>query len=254
MIKVKKITYPAFTGEEIRRLYVYLPTGYEYEKDRRYPVLYMFDGHNVFFDDDATYGKSWGLGQFLDRNDVPLIVVALECHHGENFERLYEYCPFSFEHKAFGKIEGYGRDTFDYFVNALKPMIDRRYRTFKEREYTYIAGSSMGGLMALYGVLEYRQYYSKAAALSPAIFLCYDQIKKLTAATQAGKDTTIYMDFGSEEIKGEGGNLKRFGEFGTLLMKKEIFLTQRIVPCGEHSEASWERQLPFVIETLMYEQ
>ncbi len=52
--------YPAVNGEEERRAYVYLPTMYEADPDRRYPVLYMFDGQNVFFDSDATYGKSWG--------------------------------------------------------------------------------------------------------------------------------------------------------------------------------------------------
>ena len=61
MIKKWSIRYPAVGGEEERRAYVYLPTMYEADPDRRYPVLYMFDGQNVFFDEDATYGKSWGV-------------------------------------------------------------------------------------------------------------------------------------------------------------------------------------------------
>ena len=54
MIKKWSIRYPAVGGEEERRAYVYLPTMYEADPDRRYPVLYMFDGQNVFFDEDAT--------------------------------------------------------------------------------------------------------------------------------------------------------------------------------------------------------
>ena len=60
MVQKWNVTIPELTGEEARGVYVYLPEGYEWERERRYPVLYMFDGHNVFFDSDATYGKSWG--------------------------------------------------------------------------------------------------------------------------------------------------------------------------------------------------
>ena len=64
MIKKWSVSYPAVNGTEQRRVYVYLPTMYEAEPDRRYPVLYMFDGQNVFFDEDATYGKSWGMADY----------------------------------------------------------------------------------------------------------------------------------------------------------------------------------------------
>ena len=91
MIKKWSIRYPAVGGEEERRAYVYLPTMYEADPDRRYPVLYMFDGQNVFFDEDATYGKSWGVADYLDYTDTPLIVAAVECNAGANNERLVEY-------------------------------------------------------------------------------------------------------------------------------------------------------------------
>ena len=74
MIKKWSVSYPAVNGTEQRRVYVYLPTMYEAEPDRRFPVLYMFDGQNVFFDEDATYGKSWGVADYLDYTDTPLIV------------------------------------------------------------------------------------------------------------------------------------------------------------------------------------
>ena len=70
MIKKWSVSYPAVNGTEQRRVYVYLPTMYEADPDRRYPVLYMFDGQNVFFDEDATFGKSWGLANYLDYTDT----------------------------------------------------------------------------------------------------------------------------------------------------------------------------------------
>ena len=74
-----KVTIPQLTGDEERNAYVYLP-----DEENRYPVLYMFDGQNLFEDEEATYGKSWGLKDFLEENQVPLIVAAVECnHHGE---------------------------------------------------------------------------------------------------------------------------------------------------------------------------
>ena len=82
MVKKWSVSYPAVNGTEQRRVYVYLPTMYEAEPDRRYPVLYMFDGQNVFFDEDATFGKSWGVADYLDYTDTPLIVAAVECNAG----------------------------------------------------------------------------------------------------------------------------------------------------------------------------
>ena len=66
MVKTWNITIPELTGREKRRAYLYLPTMYREQPRRRFPVLYMFDGHNVFFDSHATHGKSWG----LDRKSV----------------------------------------------------------------------------------------------------------------------------------------------------------------------------------------
>lgn len=252
MILVRNITYPAFTGKEKRKLYIYLPLGYEYEPDSFYPVLYMFDGHNCFYDDDATFGKSWGVGKYLDEIRCPLIVVGLESHRGCNNERLSEYSPYDFYEEGVGNIYGCGKETMDYIVHQLKPYVDKRFRTLRGREHTFIAGSSMGGLMACYAALRYNRYFSKAAALSPAIFLNFNKMKKLVKNSEAGSDTTIYLDFGSDEINSEGGTLEGFAEFGACLMRKGIAVNQRIVPGGDHSEASWERQLPIVIDTLMY--
>ena len=74
MVKKWSVSYPAVNGVEQRRVYVYLPTMYEADPERRYPVLYMFDGQNVFFDADATYGKSWGVADYLDYTDTPLSI------------------------------------------------------------------------------------------------------------------------------------------------------------------------------------
>ena len=142
----------------MRTIHVYLPVNYN-ESQEQYPVMYMFDGHNLFFDEDATYGKSWGLKDFLDNYDKKLIIVGIECNH-EGHERLNEFSPYTYENSFFGFIEGKGQQLMDWVIQELKPMIDKKYRTYPFRECNAVGGSSMGGLMALYTVIKYNQYFS----------------------------------------------------------------------------------------------
>ena len=78
MVKKWNVTIPRLSGHAERRVYLYLPQSYIEEPDRRYPVMYMFDGHNVFFDSDATYGKSWGMNHYMEASQKQLIIVAVE--------------------------------------------------------------------------------------------------------------------------------------------------------------------------------
>ena len=252
MIKKWTIRYPAVNGEEDRRMYVYLPTMYEADPDRRYPVLYMFDGQNVFFDADATYGKSWGMADYLDYTDTPLIVAAIECNAGPNNERLVEYSPYRFDDPTYGHFDGRGRETLDWFVREFKPTIDANFRTQPDRSHTFIGGSSMGGLMSLYALLAYNDIFGRAAALSPSLWVAPAALMNLTARTKLAPGTVLYMDYGSKEMGNHDGMRKGFGEMCNKIFARGIHLTARIVPGGTHSEASWEKQLPFVFHTLMY--
>lgn len=253
MIKTWRVKIPALTGSKMRRAYVYLPQGYKNDRRTRYPVLYMFDGHNVFWDDHATYGKSWGVGKYLDEHKIPLIVVAVECNHGLNGERLEEYSPFDFDDAHFGPHEGKGKLTMDWYVNYLKPLIDKRYRTLPDRAHTFIMGSSMGGLMSLYALLQYNHVFGGAAALSPSLWVSPKGIREMIRTLPLDKDTVLYMDYGEQELAAHKGMRQVFPAAAMALQKRGVLLTQRIVPGGEHCEACWEKQLHFAIGTLMYD-
>ena len=252
MVRKWNITIPELTGDEERRLYVYLPKSYQTNRRRRYPVLYMFDGHNLFFDADATYGKSWGLKKYLEKTRAELIVVGIECNHSPDDGRLKEYSPFTFE-KDGEVLQGLGRVTMEWMVNELKPFIDDHFRTLREREHTYIGGSSMGGLMSLYGVLRYNRVFSKAAALSPSVWIAPEKMFRMIKNARLKGDTVIYMDYGSEEFRNHEGMEELFKTTVERLMDRHIYVTSRVVPHGSHTEANWEKQLPFVINTLLYE-
>ena len=247
MIDKFLIDFPAVNGMEKRAAYVYVP-----DKKGRFPVLYMFDGHNVFFDEDATYGKCWGMLGFLQKHKIPLIVAAVECNHGANNERLREYSPFTFTNEKLGKIEGCGKTTMEWYIKTFKPLVDKNYPTLRGRDNTFIAGSSMGGLMSLYAVTQYNRIFSKAACLSPSIWFASKKLDDMIRQSTIREGTVIYMDYGSNEMRHHKNMASRFCKVTSLLLQKGVYLNSRIVPRGDHCEASWEKQLPFFIKTLLY--
>lgn len=252
MIHKWELTIPELTGDTPRRAYVYLPGWWTEDSDERFPVLYMFDGHNVFYDEDATYGKSWGLGEYLEYTDTPLIVAAVECNRDPNNGRLSEYSPYTFRYNSRQRILGRGKLTMDWLTQVFKPEIDREFPTLPDRDNTFIAGSSMGGLMSLYALLEYNTIFSRAAALSPSLWVAPGKVEGLIRSSCLAPGTTLYMDYGSQELANHDQMLRNLGKAARLLLEKGIFLDFRIVPNGDHSEASWERQIPFFINTLLY--
>ena len=249
VVKKWKVKIPQLSGEAERRAYIYLPASYRKEPEKRYPVMYMFDGHNVFFDADATFGKSWGMYDYLKKNKNELIVVAVECNHEGN-RRLVEYSPMSYENSAMGKIKGKGSIMLNWMVNYLKPYIDKEYRTLTDRKNTIICGSSMGGLMALYGAVSYNRYFQRAACLSPSLWVNDGAVLELIAKARISRDTCIYMDYGSEEMFNHAANAAALTSTSHLLLNKHVNLAFRIVPGGTHSEASWEKQIPVFMECL----
>ena len=249
MVKKWNVTIPKLTGDKERRAYIYLPASYEKEKNRRYPVMYMFDGHNVFFDTDATYGKSWGMNKYMVQSAKELIIVAVECNHEGN-SRLQEYSPINFENATLGRIRGKGRVYMNWLVGTLKPYIDANYRTLPDRLNTIIAGSSLGGLMALYGACVYNHVFQRAACLSPSLWVSPGKVLEMIARAHIRRDTCIYMDYGSEEMFNHAANAEALISTSHLLLTKRVNLAFRIVPGGTHSEASWEQQIPIFMDCL----
>ena len=255
MVDIFNIKIPQLTEEEERRAYVYVPDNVE---GKRYPVLYMFDGQNLFYDELASFGKSWGLLKYLEKNKVPLIVAAADCNfHREDHPyggRFSEYSPFSFEHAMIGKICGRGKITMDWLSKEFKPYIDEHYPTLPDREHTFVAGSSMGGLMTLYAVLEYNEVFSRGASVSPAVYFTYEEVRAMIQNAEVKPDTVLYMDAGEKEFSEKLPMYEgEWREMVSLLLEKKILLVSRVVPNGIHSEVSWEKQLPFILGTLLYE-
>lgn len=250
MIRIKKIQIPELPTKEPRRLYVSLPQDYA-ASDRHYPVLYMFDGHNVFYNSHATYGKSWGMKEYLTRSRLPLIVVAVACNT-EGDRRINEYAPWDLDLPRLGQLEGQGRITMDWMTGPLKQLIDRKYRTLPDRENTLIAGSSMGGLMSLYAVTEYNHVFSRAAALSPSIWAGQQHLHELLSHTPLQSSTRVYMDIGTGEVQpDEWGRMAELFETAAELTRAGACVAARVVPGAIHNEAAWEKRIPVFMEYLL---
>ncbi|MBQ5952206.1 MAG: alpha/beta hydrolase [Lachnospiraceae bacterium] len=248
MIEVKMIQIPGLPTKNPRRLYVSLPRDYD-KTDERYPVVYMFDGHNVFYDRHATYGRSWGMRAYLNRAKRRFIVVGVECNPEGN-ERLSEYSPWDFDAWDLGLIEGRGRQTMDWFAHVLKPEIDAGYRTLPDREHTMIAGSSMGGLMAVWAAVAYNGVYGKAASLSPCLFLHEDRIADLIKSSSLQKPTRIYMDYGSAETEEQPGDWALMFRTAALLSEAGAYTAARVIQGAQHNEAAWEKRIPVFMDFL----
>lgn len=234
-----------------RTLHLYLPDDYAFS-DERYPVMYMFDGHNLFFDSDATYGKSWGMKNFLDYWDKKIIVAGIECSHEGN-ARLTEYCPYYWNSGWAGEVFGTGEDTMRWMVDELKPLIDSEYRTWPHREATGIGGSSMGGLMALYAGICHNDVYSKMACVSSAISFCGRELRDAIASHPLNPDSRFFLSWGGRETRSAKGRaiMKSCNKsMNDRLYKKGCSPYMFYQQDGGHCEADWERQVPLFMNWL----
>lgn len=249
MVIRKKVTIPTLTGDKERTAYVYLPVGYDEKDEKRYPVLYMFDGHNLFTDEEATFGKCWGLEEYMDSTKTQLIIVGVECNH-EGDMRLSEYSPVSFTFHG-RKVVGRGKKYMDWLTGDFKSQIDSDYKTLPDRQNTYIAGSSMGGLMTIYALAKYGKYFSKGAALSPSLWVEEGEIPAFLQNAKYKKGTALFMSYGGKEFGNHSPQKALFYKAFELFAEKGVAVTAKVVPNGTHCEACWEREIPHFMGVLL---
>ena len=247
MIQTFDLTIPELSGVELRRAYVWLPDAYDGDPDARFPVLYMFDGQNGFFDEDASFGTSWRMYDYLNAGQPDVIVAAVSC---SQTGRMAEYSPFSHENGDAGHVNARGRSTMEWLLGEFKPSIDAQYRTLPDRDNTLIAGSSMGGLMSLYAALDYNGAFSRAACLSPSLWVHPRKSLRMIERARIAPDTCIYFDYGTQEMGNHPKNTEVLCAACSALLHKGVDLTFRLVPGGTHSEESWAQRVPVMMKCL----
>jgi len=223
-----------------RRVWIYVPVAKPLH-ETRFPVLYMHDGQNVF-EDTSSFSGEWGVDEFLDSSHLrECIVVAID--NGAN-KRLNEYNPY--DHDRFGK--GEGDEYVDFIVKTLKPFIDKNYQT--QRSRSYIAGSSMGGLISMYAAMKYPKVFAGAGVFSPAFWTApkiFEDIKRKSKKIKAN----IFFYAGKQESDQMVTDiLKAFQNLAAKKSKAKIKIVIRDE--GKHNEATWRKEFPSGFAWMLY--
>lgn len=194
------ISHSEFKSEVLnnsRTVLVYLPPGYDEDDEKRYPVLYVNDGQNIFSTDTSFAGVDWGLDETIEDllNDGQireLLVVAIF----NTPDRTEEYTYTEDPEEGGGNADGYA----DFIINELKPFIDATYRTSNGPMDTAIMGSSFGGLFALYVGWRHPDVFPLVAAISPSLWWADQGLIKLIDEDEKERGPErIWLDMGTDE-------------------------------------------------------
>ena len=176
---------PSETLNRSIRTRLYLPPGYDENHLKRYPVLYMHDGRNLFFPEEAFLGNDWKIDETLDLlGSMSLIDRAIVVGVHAN-ERDVDYTQPGYE--AFGAA----------LVNDLKPWVDRSWRTLPGPEETTVMGASLGGVVSFYLGWEYPHVFGNVACMSSTFGYRDDLLRRVKEeCVDDRRDLKIYLDSG----------------------------------------------------------
>ncbi|MCX2745656.1 alpha/beta hydrolase-fold protein [Mangrovivirga sp. M17] len=222
-----------------RRIIIALPPSYFNSSKKKYPVLYLMDGQNLF-DANTSFAGEWNADYSLENAQSDIIIVGID-NGGE--ERINDYTPRS--HEKYGG--GNGGNYLKFINQEVKPLIDNKLRTKPERDYTYIGGSSLGGLISLYAIINHEEQYSKGIIFSPSIWFDEEIMEELKN-WRPEKQVDIFMLVGGKEGETMVPDTEKAYE---ILKQKENVTASHITdPEGEHKEIFWNKYFEQALEFL----
>jgi predicted alpha/beta superfamily hydrolase len=218
-----------------RRVWIYLPADYA-TSHKKYPVIYMHDGQNLFDEYTAGYGE-WGVDEILDKMPVKDQSIVVGIDHGGEY-RITEYDPYD---SKYGK--GRGDDYVEFLVKTLKPYIDSNYRTKKDARHNTIAGSSMGGLISAYAVFKYPDVFGNAGIFSPAFWIA-PEIYKYAQQVKLPPNTRFYFVSGDIESTDMVPDMKKMVDILRTKGVSEKNSPTVVIPGAKHNEKQWNGDFP----------
>jgi predicted alpha/beta superfamily hydrolase len=253
-LEVSPLPYPGLLP---RGVTIYLPLAYEAEPARRFPVLYMHDGQNLFEASQAAFGVEWRLDETLDEltaeGSIPP-VIAVGVHN--TAERLSDYTPDADPTYGGGLGDAYA----DFLVQVLKPIVDRELRTRPERTHTSLAGSSLGGIISLHVFLRHPQVFGRVGCVSPSLWWNDRSPTRAFQAHAGLLPERLWLCMGT----GEGSEglrgpylIEYLRELGQSALAKDMSWADGLGaledPLARHDEASWAARLPAILAFLLGE-
>jgi predicted alpha/beta superfamily hydrolase len=218
-----------------RRIWIYLPADYAISH-KKYPVIYMHDGQNLFDEYTSGYGE-WGIDEILDKLPVKDESIVVGIDHGGEY-RITEYDPYD---SKYGK--GRGDDYVDFLVHDLKPYIDKNYRTKKDTKHTTIAGSSMGGIISMYAILKYPAVFGNAGVFSPAFWIAPD-IYQFAKQQSLPTSARIYFVCGDKEDETMVADMQKMVDIIRAKGINEYNIPTVIMQDAKHNEKQWNMDFP----------
>ncbi len=244
-VKLLSEDFDMGTLQKKRRIWIYLPTGYENSK-KKYPVLYMHDGQNLF-DSVTSYTGEWGVDETLDHlggsEALELIVVGID-NGGQ--DRIDEYVPYQLKSYD-SKVEG--RAYVQFITEVLKPHVDANYRTFADREHTGIMGSSLGGLISFYASMEFEETFGIAGIFSPSFELIDPSIPKHEIVKPLSR-TRIYLMCGDQESDNMVSEMQKMARDMIDLGFEPDNVYTEVVKGGKHNEELWRKEFESAVRWL----
>lgn len=223
-------------GIRPRDIIVWLPPSYANAPEKRYPVLYMHDGQNVFDPRTSSFSVDWQVDEVADS-----LMRA-----GEMEEIIIVGVNNSDDRRAEYSDTEKGRAYMKFLIKKLKPFIDATYRTQPERQNTAVMGSSMGGLISFLLAWHHPEFFSQAACLSPAFTPPFDSaIKMVESHESTKKGIRLYLDNGGVALDsvlqaGCDQMLHALKQKGFSLGDNLYWFHDKH---AEHSERAWARRV-----------
>ena len=246
-----------------REIEIWLPGSYATQPGRRYPVLYMHDGQNVFDPAGSEYsGWDWGVDEAMTSLGIEAIVVA---PHSDSETRNIDYFPQKAA-DVYGDVfrRDFGPDFTPETLNAddylfyltqeVKPYIDANYRTLPEVEHTSVMGSTMGGLISLYAISEYPNVFGQAGMVSTHFPLADGILTEYFATRLPDPEThRLYFDYGTETLD---YNYEGFQDRMDAAVVAAGYVrgenwTTRKFEGADHSERAWRNRVHVPLQFLL---
>ena len=229
-----------------RDLIVYVPGLYDWNPQRRFPVLYLQDGQNLFDPATSFAGVAWQVGETADRliaegKIQPLVVVGI---YNTGKQRIREYTPSRARKLGGGGANRYGK----MLVNEVQPFIESKYRILAGAHNTGLGGSSLGGLLSVYLGLRYPEVFGKLAVLSPSVWWNQRWILNFAARRRLKSRPRLWLDTGTQEGMHTTADARRMRD--VLVHKgwqerRDLHYVE--ILGGQHNEAAWAQRVgPFL--------
>jgi len=240
--------HSAFLPDD-RDVLVWLPPGYRGGR-RRFPVLYMHDGQNLF-DPETAYqkGQHWRVGEtateLIEAGRIePLIIVGID---NTGPSRINEYTPTKDKKLGGGRAKAYGR----LIVEELKPLIDATYRTRPDAANTGLGGSSLGALVTLHLGYRHRSTFSRLAVHSPSVWWDRRVILRTIRRERPRPPFKLWVDMGTDEGKRglDDARMLKAALVGSGYVEGTD-LHYAEYEGATHSEASWAERVGPMLEWL----